>query len=93
MKRLTSRLALGVAFAAAFAAVSIAQRTPGATDWSSSNYDQSANRYSPLAQITTKNVATLQQVWSYHLKPAELPAVILERDQLVRLDLHARPQE
>jgi quinoprotein glucose dehydrogenase len=70
MARLASRLALGVGFAAAFAAVSIAQSTPGATDWPSSNYDSSANRYSPLTQITEKNVGTLQQVWSVHLKPA-----------------------
>ena len=68
--RLASRLALGVAFAAVFAAVSIAQRAPGAADWPSSNYDQSANRYSPLTQITTKNVSTLQRAWSFHLKPA-----------------------
>src|SRR5262249_11303385 len=27
-------------------------------------------RYSPLTQITTKNVDTLQEVWSFHLKPA-----------------------
>ena len=66
----TSRVALAVAFAAAFTVVSVAQRTPGATDWPSSNYDQSANRYSPLTQITAKNVSTLQQVWSFHLKPA-----------------------
>src|SRR5207247_5480739 len=42
---------------------------PGATDWPSTNYDRSANRYSPLNQITAKNVGTLQQVWSFHLKP------------------------
>ncbi len=48
----TWRLALGVAVAAALAAVSSAQRTPGATDWPSTNYAQSANRYSPLDQIT-----------------------------------------
>src|SRR5262249_14972617 len=41
-----------------------------ATDWPSTNYDQTANRYSPLTQITAKNVGTLQQVWSFHLKPA-----------------------
>ena len=44
--------------------------SPGATDWPSTNYDQTANRYSPLDQITAKNVSTLQQVWSFHLKPA-----------------------
>src|SRR4029077_14677238 len=65
-----SRVALAVAIAAAFTVVSVAQRTPGATDWPSSNYDQSANRYSPLTQITARNVSTLQQVWSFHLKPA-----------------------
>jgi len=41
-----------------------------ATDWPSTNFDQSANRYSPLTQITANNVGTLQQVWSFHLKPA-----------------------
>src|SRR6185295_9388157 len=41
-----------------------------ATDWPSTNYDQTANRYSPLTQITAKNVGTLQQVWSFHLRPA-----------------------
>ena len=70
MARFASRLALGVAFAAAFAAVSAAHSTSGATDWPSTNYDQSANRYSPLDQITARNVGTLQQVWSFHLKPA-----------------------
>jgi quinoprotein glucose dehydrogenase len=70
MPGLASRLALGVAFAAACAAVSTADGTPGATDWPITNYAQSANRYSPLDQITAKNVATLQQVWSVHLKPA-----------------------
>src|SRR5215204_4973548 len=71
MARLVSRLALGVAVAS-LAAASRAVRTAdaqGATDWPSTNYAQSANRYSPLTQITAKNVTTLQQVWSFHLKP------------------------
>jgi len=71
MPGFASRLALGVAIAAAFAAAVRAQNgTSGATDWPSVNYDQSANRYSPLDQITATNVSTLQQVWSFHLKPA-----------------------
>src|SRR5476651_1777080 len=73
MTRLASRLALGVACAALAAtstAVSRADGPPGATDWPSTNYDQTANRYSPLTQITPTNVGTLQQVWSVHLKPA-----------------------
>ena len=72
MAGLASRLAFGVAFlslAAASTSLSTADGTPGATDWPSTNYDQSANRYSPLTQITAQNVSTLQQVWSVHLKP------------------------
>jgi quinoprotein glucose dehydrogenase len=80
--RLASRLALGVAFAAVFAAVSIAQRAPGAADWPSSNYDQSANRYSPLTQITTKNVSTLQRAWSFHLKPASYAGRLREDEAI-----------
>ena len=73
MAGLTSRLALGVACAALAVnatAVSHADGPPGATDWPSTNYDQTANRYSPPTQITAKNVVTLQKVWSIHLKPA-----------------------
>src|SRR5579884_2724193 len=47
-----------------------AQRPSGATDWPSSNYNESANRYSPLDQITPANVGTLQPAWRFHLKPA-----------------------
>jgi len=72
MSAFASRLTLGVAIAAAFAATVRTQNvTSGATDWPSVNYDQSANRYSPLDQITAQNVSTLQRVWSFHLKPAD----------------------
>jgi quinoprotein glucose dehydrogenase len=70
MSRIASRLALGVAVAVALAAVGSAQGTPPATDWPITNYAQSANRYSPLEQITAQNVVTLQQIWSFHLEPA-----------------------
>ena len=66
-----SRAALGVALAVALAAAGIrvvAQN--GAGGWTSSNYNETANRYVPLEQITPGNVASLQQVWSFHLKPA-----------------------
>jgi quinoprotein glucose dehydrogenase len=52
------------------AAVSIAQSKPAVTDWPSSNYNETANRYSPLDQITPQNVATLERAWSIHLAPA-----------------------
>jgi quinoprotein glucose dehydrogenase len=71
MAGLASRLALGVA-AASLAAASPALTTadaPRPADWPATNYADSANRYSPLTQITAKNVGTLQQVWSFHLKP------------------------
>jgi quinoprotein glucose dehydrogenase len=70
MARFTSRLALGLAFAALSAATGGAQVPANATGWSASNYNESANRYSPLDQITAANVATLQPAWRFHLKPA-----------------------
>jgi quinoprotein glucose dehydrogenase len=41
-------------------------KTPPA-DWPMFNRDLAGTRYSPLAQITAANVATLKQVWSYRL--------------------------
>jgi quinoprotein glucose dehydrogenase len=70
MTTFISRLSAGVVIAAAAGAVGVAQHTAGPTGWSASNYDQSANRYSPLTQITPANVSTLQRAWSIHLKPA-----------------------
>jgi glucose dehydrogenase len=70
MAGFATRLGSAAALAAALAAVSAADGTSGATDWPSTNYDQTANRYSPLDQITAQNVATLEQAWSVHLKPA-----------------------
>ena len=64
-----SRVALGLAIAGALTSGSAANG-PGSTDWPTTNFDQTANRYSPLDQITAGNVRTLQQVWSFHLKPA-----------------------
>jgi quinoprotein glucose dehydrogenase len=71
MARSAYRLVLGAALAASLAtAISAAGVTPAFTDWPNTNYANSANRYSPLTQITAENVATLKQVWSFHLKPA-----------------------
>ena len=60
--------------------------TTGATDWPSTNYDQSANRYSPLTQITAANVSTLQQVWSVHLKPAGFVGRLREDEAIPHRD-------
>jgi glucose dehydrogenase len=69
MRRFISRLSAGVVIAAAAGAVGVAQQSPAPTGWSASNYDLTANRYSPLVQITPANVGTLQRAWSIHLKP------------------------
>ena len=75
MTTFTSRLTAGVVIAAAIGAAGVARystsQPAAAGGWSASNYDQSANRYSPLTQITPANVSTLQRVWSIHLKPAD----------------------
>ena len=70
MAGLVSRLSLGVAMAATLAAAGDAAGPGTATDWQATNYDNTANRYSPLTQITAENVTTLQQAWSFHIKPA-----------------------
>ena len=59
MTTFMSRLSAGIVIAAAAGAVGVAQHTAGPTGWSASNFDQSANRYSPLTQITPANVSTL----------------------------------
>src|SRR5437879_4212860 len=74
----SSRLALGVAFAAVLAGAGAAQKPSSATDWPASNYNESANRYSPLDQINTANVATLQPAWRFHLKPAGYTGALKE---------------
>src|SRR5579872_4596418 len=55
----------GSAAVLAVAATLYAQKNAG--DWPMYNRDLGATRYSPLAQINTKNVARLTRVWSYPL--------------------------
>src|SRR4029453_14902416 len=82
MVRLASRLTLGAVFAAALATVISADVAPRATDWPHTNYANSANRYSPLDQITAQNVATLERAWSFHLKPAEYTGRLREDEAI-----------
>jgi quinoprotein glucose dehydrogenase len=44
-------------------------KSPGA-DWPMFNRDLAGTRYSPLTQITARNVANLKQAWSYPLQPS-----------------------
>ncbi len=76
-----SRVALGLAIAAALSSGSAAHG-PGATDWPTTNYDQTANRYSPLDQITAANVRSLKQVWSFHIKPAGFTGALREDEAI-----------
>jgi len=82
MATFISRLALGVTFAAGLTAVGAAQRPPSAADWPGSNYNESANRYSPLDQINAANVAALQPAWRFHLKPAGYTGALKEDEAI-----------
>jgi len=41
----------------------------GQTDWPTYGHDSGSTRYSPLKQITTKNVSKLAPAWTYHINP------------------------
>jgi quinoprotein glucose dehydrogenase len=73
--RLSFALLAALLSAVAVAGLS-AQRTPpspAAADWPMYRRDLAGTGHSPLAQITTANVARLTQTWSYSLQ-AEAPA-------------------
>ncbi len=76
------RLAFTLFFAAAPAALSAQRPAAGPTDWPSVNYQASANRYSPLTQITADNVTGLEPVWRYHLKPADYAGRLREDEAI-----------
>jgi quinoprotein glucose dehydrogenase len=42
------------------------------SDWPSYGYDLGGARFSPLTQITRKNVHELEIAWTYHMRPAEV---------------------
>ncbi len=57
-----------LALAAAGALSSCALQS--ATDWPTYGHDPGGQRFSPLAQITPANVASLRVAWTYHMRPA-----------------------
>ncbi len=71
-----------------------AASAPPNGDWPMINHDLAANRYSPLDQIDTSNVASLQSAWSYQLggNSTAVPIVVdgimyvPSRDRVVALD-------
>lgn len=73
MARLMASAALGAVLTTMVAAaVAMQAQSPASPsgEWRSANLDNSANRYSPLEQITPANVTQLERAWSIHLKPA-----------------------
>jgi glucose dehydrogenase len=52
-----------------FAAI-VASQLYSQGNWASYGYDQKGQRYSPLAQIDTKNVSKLARAWQYGIDPA-----------------------
>jgi quinoprotein glucose dehydrogenase len=43
------------------------QVAAGQTDWPTYGHDSGSTRYSPLKQITAKNVSKLALAWTYHM--------------------------
>lgn len=43
---------------------------PSASEWPTYGHDPGGQRFSPLAQITAANVASLRVAWTYHMRPA-----------------------
>ena len=41
----------------------------GLEEWPTYGHDYGDSRYSPLAQISPANVASLKPAWTYHMRP------------------------
>jgi glucose dehydrogenase len=48
----------------------VAPQLYGQGNWASYGYDQKGQRYSPLAQIDTRNVSKLARAWQYGIDPS-----------------------
>ncbi len=60
--------------ALAASAISAAALAAPDGDWATYGHDKGGQRNSPLTQVTPANVAQLQPVWTYNMKPAVAPA-------------------
>jgi quinoprotein glucose dehydrogenase len=74
MKHLVGVLAVGFAALAMSMDRAIDRQTNGsgaaATEWPTYGHDSGGQRFSPLTQITPRNVSQLQVAWVYHMRPA-----------------------
>lgn len=71
-----------VAAAALASGSAVVAQAPATGEWRSSNFNETANRYSPLEQFTPANVTTLQRAWSFHLKPADYTGRLREDEAI-----------
>jgi len=76
MQYLSRHLALGTLLSAAVAACTVTPRVDspsgsvGSTEWPTYGHDSGGMRYSPLRQITPRNVSQLMPAWIYHMRKA-----------------------
>ena len=69
--RRTFRVAATLAAMALASTSAPAQERSAAADWPTYNRDLAGTRYSPLDEIDTSNVASLEEVWSYRFHPED----------------------
>lgn len=75
---------LAAALFAALSAPLLSQRSPDG-EWRSFGRDPGAQRYSPLRQITPKNVATLREAWTFDTGAKDLQVTPLVIDGVMYL--------
>src|ERR1017187_6359977 len=79
-KQLAGVLLIGGALMIVAGAGALAQSNGGQTaeaskEWPTYGHDSGGMRFSPLTEITPKNVSHLKVAWVYHMKPAGASAV------------------
>src|SRR6266542_2757931 len=77
MRRQTTIWSTGAVLAAVLASGGLAQQRAAQArdgDWPMYRHDYSGSGHSPLTQINTRNVTTLERVWTYGLQNEAAPA-------------------
>jgi glucose dehydrogenase len=82
---MNARIPVAMVLAACVAAVSQRSASQRDGDWPWYGRDPGAQRYSPLTQITPRNVATLEQVWSFDTGDTNLQVTPIVVDGLMYL--------
>ena len=83
--KMDARIPVAVVLAACVAAASQPGVSQRDSDWPSYGRDPGAQRHSPLTQITPRNVATLEQVWSFDTGASNLQVTPIVVDGLMYL--------